>query len=63
MRLQEFNFLSSKSAVEDITDILRQEKARHQALRLTELTMAVDETKIVALRDPQNSIPLNKQLD
>jgi hypothetical protein len=45
MRLQEFNFLSSKSAVEDITDILRQEKARHQALRLTELTMAVDETK------------------
>ena len=63
MRLQEFNFLSSKSAVEDITDILRQEKARHQALRLTELTMTVDDTEIVALRDPQNSIPLNKQLD
>ena len=63
MRLQEFNFLSSKSAVEDITDILRQEKARHQALRLTELTMAVDDTEIVALREPQKSIPLNKQLD
>jgi len=62
MRLQEFNFLSSKSAVEDITDILRQEKARHQALRLTGHTMAVDDTEIVALREPQKSIPLNKQL-
>ena len=44
-------------------DIIHQEKARHQALRLTEHTMAVDGTEIVALREPQNSIPLNKQLD
>ena len=44
-------------------DIIHQEKARHQALRLTELTMAVDDTEIVALREPQKSIPLNKQLD